>query len=91
LNWQYIAEQKRFPQNLDYKSPPPAYNLLDINMGFEFPVKQQHIRVSASVNNVFNETYRDYLSRFRYFTDEPGRNFIVRLTIPFQLFKTNNK
>jgi iron complex outermembrane receptor protein len=91
LNWQYIAEQRRFPQKLDYKSPPPAYNLFDINMGFEIPVKQQHVRVSASVKNVFNVTYRDYLNRFRYFTDEPGRNFIVRLTIPFQLFKTNYK
>ncbi len=90
LNWQYVAEQQRVPHNMDYKNPPPAYNLFDVNMGFEIPVKKQHIRVSASVKNLMNVSYCDYLNRFRYFSDEPGRNFIVRLTIPFQVFKTNN-
>jgi iron complex outermembrane receptor protein len=90
INWQYVAEQKRIPTNMDYKNPPPAYNLFDANIGFEIPVKNQHIKVSASAKNMFNVSYRDYLNRFRYFTDEPGRNFIVRLTIPFQLFRGTN-
>jgi iron complex outermembrane receptor protein len=84
--WSYVAEQTRTPKDIDYAEPPTAYNLFDINAGFEIPVKKQHIRLSAGVKNVLNISYRDYLNRFRYFTDEPGRNFIVRLTVPFNIF-----
>ncbi|MES2560158.1 MAG: TonB-dependent receptor [Bacteroidota bacterium] len=86
LNAAYVAKQTRFPLNLDYKNPPSAYTLFDITVGFEIPVYKQHLRVSVSMKNVFDVSYRDYLNRFRYFTDEPGRNIIVRLTIPFTIF-----
>jgi len=35
------------------------------------------------VHNLFNKRYRDYLSRFRYFTDDPGRNVTISLSVPF--------
>jgi iron complex outermembrane recepter protein len=91
-NWLYVAKQNRYQPGLDYKDPPPAYNLFDISMGFNIPFYKQHITVSGSVKNVFNTGYRDYLNRFRYFTDEAGRNFTIRLSIPFELFtlKHNN-
>lgn len=87
--WTYVDRQTRVPQGLDYLPPPAAYNLFDVNAGLEIPVKKQHIRLSASVKNVWNVSYRDYLNRFRYFTDEPGRNIIVRLTVPFTLLSKN--
>ena len=31
----------------------------------------------------FNVTYRDILSRFRYFIDEPGLGVTFRVTVPF--------
>ena len=43
-----------------------------------------------AVNNLTNVAYRDYLDRFRYFADEPGRNIIFRLRVPFKIL-TNNK
>jgi iron complex outermembrane receptor protein len=90
IHWQYVAEQKRYQPGLDYKNPPASYQLVDLQMGFRIPFYKQHINVSASVKNVLNVSYRDYLNRFRYFTDEPGRNFIVRLTIPFEIFTSKN-
>lgn len=84
--WSYLAEQTRVPKDIDYLQPPAAYNLFDLNMGFAVPVKKQQVRISAGVKNILNTSYRDYLNRFRYFTDEPGRNIIVRLTIPFTIF-----
>lgn len=83
----YVAKQTRYPVNSDYKNPPEAYSLFDVTTGFEVPFHKQHIKVSVSVKNMFNVSYRDYLNRFRYFTDEPGRNIIVRLTIPFTILK----
>lgn len=85
VNGSYVAKQTRYPANLDYKNPPGSYSLFDVTTGFDVPVQKQHIKVSVSVKNVFNVSYRDYLNRFRYFTDEPGRNIIVRLTIPFTI------
>jgi iron complex outermembrane recepter protein len=87
VNWAYVAKQNRYPIHLDYKNPPDAYQLFDITTGFELPVQKQHIKVSVTVKNVFDISYRDYLNRFRYFTDEPGRNMIVRLTIPFNVIQ----
>ncbi len=83
LNGALVKRQTRFPQNADYAEPPPGYSLLDINFGTEFKFGGQPLRFNLSVQNVTNKTYRDYLSRFRYFTDDPGRNVVMRLQIPF--------
>lgn len=90
VNGTYVARQTRYPANLDYKSPPDAYALFDVTTGFDIPLQKQHIKISMSINNVFNVSYRDYLNRFRYYTDEPGRNIVLRITVPFQLFTNNN-
>jgi iron complex outermembrane receptor protein len=87
--WNYVAEQTRIPQG-DYMAPPSAYNLFDLNAGLEIPVKKQRIKLSVGIKNVLNTSYRDYLNRFRYFTDEPGRNIIVRLTIPFTIYNSTS-
>jgi iron complex outermembrane receptor protein len=38
---------------------------------------------SLAVRNLFDRVYRDYLSRYRLFVDEPGRDVVFRLTVPF--------
>lgn len=83
INFTHVAEQKRYTPGSDYMPPPPAYQVIHFNSGFAFKVHQQFWQVSFGINNLMNQTYRDYMSRFRYFTDEAGRNFILRLTIPF--------
>ena len=44
----------------------------------------------VSVFNLLNETYRDYLDQFRYFTDAIGRNITFRLKVPINI-GFNNK
>jgi iron complex outermembrane receptor protein len=36
-----------------------------------------------SITNAFNQSYRDYLNRFRYFADEQGQNISFRATYRF--------
>jgi iron complex outermembrane receptor protein len=48
-------------------------------------------QLHLSVLNLLNTDYRDYLGRFRYFASEPGINFILRLQVPFDIFKHINK
>jgi iron complex outermembrane receptor protein len=80
----WVARQYRFAPNLDFREPPAAYALFQLNMGFSYLVnpKWRAWNIHVTINNLLNTNYRDYLSRFRYFTDEPGVNFILRLHIP---------
>ena len=87
----FVAKQTRVPANSDYASPPVGYTLLNADLWFSILVKQQHISISMSATNILNVAYRDYMDRFRYFNDEPGRNFTLRLKIPFEIFKKNNE
>lgn len=79
-----VARQNRVPANSDFVAPPPAYALWNAAVGATFPFAGEHgLTVSLSVNNLFNTVYRDYLNRFRYFADDPGRNLAVRLKWSF--------
>ncbi|MCW3086250.1 MAG: TonB-dependent receptor [Bacteroidetes bacterium] len=86
-----VATQNHVPPHSDYVPPPKGYTLLNAAIGFSIPVKQQLISVSLGVTNIMNVVYRDYLNRFRYYTNDLGRNFTVRLKIPFSVFHTEKK
>jgi iron complex outermembrane receptor protein len=83
-----VAAQNHVPLNSDYVPPPKGYNLLNAGIGFSIPVRGQLISINFSANNILNTVYRDYLNRFRYYANELGRNFTLRLKIPFSVFKT---
>ncbi|HEY8937797.1 MAG TPA: TonB-dependent receptor, partial [Cyclobacteriaceae bacterium] len=79
----YISKQSRVPANSDYAVPPSGYMLLNANVGFSVLLRKQLMNISFSANNLLNTTYRDYMDRFRYFMDEPGRNFTLRVRVSF--------
>ncbi|AKD55422.1 TonB-dependent receptor [Spirosoma radiotolerans] len=66
----------------DFAAPPPAYFLLGAEAGFQTQVGKQPISVILSGTNLANVAYRDYLNRFRYFADEPGRNLMLKVKLP---------
>ena len=82
-----VEKQNRVPENGDYALPPNAYTLFDAEIGADFLLGKQKINVSLQANNIFNTVYRDYLNRFRYYTDEMGRNFSLRIKVPFVVLK----
>lgn len=81
----YTAKQKRLLPEMDFKEPPASYFRFDANLEYEFVVHKQAFQIQLTVINITNTRYRDYLNRFRYFVDEPGRNFIVKLNIPLNI------
>jgi iron complex outermembrane receptor protein len=90
----YVARQNRAPAVTqrqengqliftgDFAPPPPAYTLLGAEAGFSWRAGQQLINVILSGSNLLNRAYRDYLDRFRYFADAPGRNIMLKIKIP---------
>ncbi|MDX2128774.1 MAG: TonB-dependent receptor [Chloroherpetonaceae bacterium] len=63
---------------------PAGYALLNFEMGTKIKFDGKNFfTLSLSVQNLTNQRYREYLSRFRYYIDNPGRNFVLRAQIPF--------
>lgn len=67
-------------------APPAGYGLLSFTLGTEFLLWGQRSTLILSVHNALDQRYRDYLSRYRYFADDPGRNVIVRWQVAFGEF-----
>jgi iron complex outermembrane receptor protein len=80
---QYVAKQSRVPSNSDFVDPPSAYWLMNLNMAMHVRMGKNHAEIGLTVTNLLNESYRDYMDRFRYFTDAMGRNIALRLKYRF--------
>ena len=87
-----VRRQDRFPTRLDadgrelpqdYIAPPDGYALLNARAGGELHLGDASIRFSLAVDNLLDTRYRDYLSRYRYFAHDPGRNVVLRVQVPF--------
>lgn len=79
-----------FPDKAAYREylsllvvPPAGYALFNFSAGTKISIAKQSLLLSLSIENLLNQRYRDYLSRFRYFADDVGRNIILRFNIPF--------
>lgn len=67
----------------DFAPPPPGYFLLGAEVGLNVQVGKQPLSVILTGANLLNTAYRDYLNRFRYFADEPGKNVSLKVKTSF--------
>lgn len=81
----YTARQFRYSAGTDFQEPPPAYWLLGADIQYSTSIRKQELRFIVGCSNLGNTSYRDYMNRFRYFSDEPGLNVYARISIPLQL------
>lgn len=81
LNYQlqYTGKQTHILSSQDFKAPPEAYFLSNIEIEFDFLLKKNQMGFQFKVQNLFDKVYRNYLNRQRYFADEMGRNCIFSL------------
>lgn len=72
------------PTLLDISTPPAAYQIFDFNTGFSLPITYHNkLNISFTIRNIFDTSYRDYLNRLRFYSDEVGRNLILNLQYNF--------
>ncbi|WP_373518954.1 TonB-dependent receptor domain-containing protein, partial [Pricia sp.] len=97
LESQYVFRQNEFPPNitvfspeqnqditLNINTPPDAYHLIGLDSSFKIPLSEQNtLLVGLTVNNLLNTSYREYLNRLRYYADDLGRNFLIRLKLNY--------
>lgn len=80
-----VLEQTRVSKNADYVPPPEGYSLLNASLSTEFNFLGAHVNLHLTGTNILNKSYRDYMNRFRYYTDDMGRNISLKLVFPLKL------
>jgi iron complex outermembrane receptor protein len=90
LKYISVLTQYWYPEGIDFTAPPKGYGLLNIYTGIDLPFKTHRVSFIFQVDNVMNIAYRDYLNRFRYYADNMGRNFSLKIKYHFSL-KPKNK
>ncbi|MFN4144547.1 MAG: TonB-dependent receptor [Runella sp.] len=79
INHLWVDRQRRVPPNSDFMPPPPAYHLWSVAVGGKYLLSEKkNVEWSIGVQNLFDNAYRDYLNRFRYFALEQGRNISIK-------------
>ena len=73
-----VARQTRLGP-FDEQTAP--YALLHFGGGIEYPVAGRPMMLDLHVRNALNTTYHDFLSRYKTFAYEQGRNLVVRVTM----------
>jgi iron complex outermembrane receptor protein len=79
-----VRRQDQVPPILPFPLPTAGYALFNAELGVrQLLLAGQPLTLSLSGKNLFNRRYRDYLSRYRLFVDDPGRDVVLRLQLPF--------
>ena len=72
------------PSMFDFVSPPDGYVNFSLSGGFDVKFSMERtLNVFVSIDNIFNNRFRDYLNRFRYYADDLGRNISLRVSYSF--------
>lgn len=77
-----VARQKREP-DFDLAAAPPAYTLFNFGYQKKIQVSKNQLNIGFQINNLFNTEYKEYMNRFRYFSADMGRNFLIKLNYKF--------
>jgi iron complex outermembrane receptor protein len=60
-----------------------GYTLLNLGAGFTLPVVQNGLRVDVTLRNALDKKYANFLSRYKTYALDPGRNLTVRVSTSF--------
>lgn len=66
------------------EAPTDGFQIVNIGMGGDAHLGNQKLTLSMQVQNLFNTKYLNHTSYYRLINvPEPGRNFVVNISIPF--------
>ena len=67
----------------NFETQTSSYSLFDIGLNGKIDIGKQNMDFTVQAKNIFNESYRSHLSRYKEYALNPGRNIQLKLTIPF--------
>lgn len=75
----FVGDQSVF----DFLEVPEGYVNFNLSGGFKVQAMSKELNVYVSIENLLNNSYRDYLNRFRYYADDLGRNISLKINYNF--------
>ena len=83
-NFEVFIPETETMQVVDVSTPPDAYHLFNFNSSIDFKAtKKTTLTLGFEITNILNTSYRNYLNRLRYYADDLGRNFLLKLKINY--------
>jgi len=82
INGNMVMRQFRLEEGADFAPPPPTFFIAGFEVSGNTHIARQPLSFFLTGDNIFNVRYRHYLDRFRYFTDMPGINIRVGVSMP---------
>ncbi|MDH5603858.1 MAG: TonB-dependent receptor, partial [Cyclobacteriaceae bacterium] len=79
----YVGRQSRVDPLKDFAPVPESYFLLNFHAGYTLLLKKHGLHFYLNIDNLLNTPYRSYMNRLRYFADDLGRNFTIRIKYDF--------
>jgi iron complex outermembrane recepter protein len=76
FNVEHVAKKGRLAPN---ETATDAYTLLNLESGVTTHWGGRTLDLSLRVRNLTNESYRDFLSRYKDFALNPGRDIVIRI------------
>lgn len=78
-----VRDQNRVPAETVYALPTDGYQLVNLELGANWvSIGGQRVEIGLEARNLLDTAYRDYLSRYKLFVDDPGRDLVVRVRMP---------
>jgi iron complex outermembrane receptor protein len=62
---------------------PEGYTLVHFGAGVAVPMGERTVALDFQLRNAFDKEYASFLSRYKTYALDPGRNFVVRLSAAF--------
>jgi iron complex outermembrane receptor protein len=62
---------------------PDGYSLLNLGTGFTLPTGRDGVRVDLTLHNALDKKYTNFLSRYKTYALDAGRNLTVRVSTGF--------
>jgi len=82
LNSKIVLEQNRVN---DFETRTGGYSIFGTGFGGEIPVMSSRMLVDCSLENVFDRAYIDHLSRYKNYALNPGRNVLLKMSVPIDI------
>lgn len=67
----------------NFETSTMPYSLFDISWNGKIDIGKQDLDFTLQAKNIFNESYRSHLSRYKEYALNPGRSIQLKLRIPF--------
>ena len=71
-------------KTVDISTPPAGYNDMGLELHWgPYALRSSKLSISLILDNVLDNSYRNYLNRLRFYSDEIGRNISLQIKIKY--------